>query len=135
MEWQRRDKRLNKLDKWKTQFIFDSVSPLSISADRFNTDNICIDRLNELLLKLSLRSGNFKLVDNLSFGLPHLAKDGLHFNINGKNVLSRHWVNCTLIRLGLRRGSLPIRTQFRTIFHEFQSRNWRVGWREFVIKY
>ena len=110
-----------------TQFLFDSVSPLAMHADRFNVVNSCVDKLNEFLLKFSLRTSNFRLIDNLCLGLPHLTKDGIHFNMAGKSVLSRFWVNCILIRLGLMRGALPIRQEFRVIADEYYSRNWRVG--------
>ena len=102
-----------------TQFLFDSVSPVSLKSDRFNHTNDCIDKLNEYLFKFSLRTENFKLFDNLSFGLPHLARDGLHLNFTGKSVLSSCWVNCVLIRLGIKRGNLPIRHQYLSIFHDF----------------
>ena len=103
----------------KTQFIFDSVSPVNLNADRFNNLNGCINQLNELLFKLSLRTENFKLFDNLSFGLSHLSRDGLHFNPAGKTALSKCWVNSVLIRLGVKRGSLPIRRHFISLFHNF----------------
>ena len=102
-----------------TQFLFDSVSPVNLNADRFNNLNGCINQLNELLFKMSLRTNNFKLFDNLSFGLSHLSRDGLHFNQAGKTVLSNCWVNCVLIRLGVKRGSLPIRRHFELLFHNF----------------
>ena len=99
--------------RFKTHFIFDSVSPVAMRADRFNGLNTDINRLNELMLEFSLRSQNFKLFDNLNFGLPHLARDGLHFNDIGKSSLSQCWVMCILIYLGLRRGSLPLRHSYR----------------------
>ena len=95
-----------------TQFLFDSISPLNMHADRFNVVNHCIDQTNELLLQFSLRCENFRLFDNLCFGLPHLAKDGIHFNLVGKSVLSNCWFNVVLIRLGFKRGFLPLRHNF-----------------------
>ncbi len=103
-----------------TEFLFDSISPLAMTADRFNVTNRCIDELNELFLNLSLHSDNFKLFDNILFGLPHLARDGLHFNMSGKTVLSNCWVHCVLIRLGIKRGSLPLRHKFRRIANDFR---------------
>ena len=102
-----------------TQFLFDSISPLSINADRFNRINDCIDNTNEYLLKLSLRTENFKLFDNLCFGLAHLARDGIHLNITGKTVLSHCWINVVLIQLGLRKGILPLRHKFMSLVHNF----------------
>ncbi len=127
------DLRHNKVDPWtlhdhlrhfsrqfcNTQIIFDAISPLAMIADQFNHTNNRIERLNELLLNLSLRSKNFKLFDNLSFGLPHLARDGLHFNDSGKAVLSQCWVNCILISLGFRRGGLPLCHKFVRIATDF----------------
>ena len=104
-----------------TQFLFDSISPVSMDADRFNHINDCINKTNEYMLKLSLRSDNFKLFDNLCFGLPHLARDGIHLNLTGKNVLSNCWVNVTLIKLGLKRGYVPLRYNFSRIAEEFYS--------------
>ena len=104
-----------------TQFLFDSICPVSMNADRFNHVNECINKSNEYLLKFSLRVDNFKLFDNLCFGLPHLARDGIHLNLTGKLVLSNCWVNVTLIKLGLNRGYLPLRYNFRKIVDDFQS--------------
>ena len=101
------------------QFIFDSISPLSIYADRFNKMNRLIDHTNELLLQLSLRHRNFKLFDNIQFGLPHLARDGLHLNKSGKAVLSRCWIHCILLVLGLKRGPLPLRVRYVNIVERF----------------
>ena len=66
-------------------------------------------------------------MDNLRFGLSHLAKDGLHFTATGKNILTRHWIDSILKRLGLMHGTLPIRRQFRYFVQEFQSMNWGIG--------
>ena len=101
--------------QYKTEFLFDSISPLNMSADRFNTLNDSIDSLNELMLQYSLRSKNFKLFDNTNFGLSHLARDGLHLNNSGKDVLSACWVNCVLKQLGFRKGNLPLRYSFLKI--------------------
>ena len=101
------------------QFIFDSISPLSMNADRFNKMNQAIDQTNELLLQLSLRSSNFKLFDNVLFGLPHLARDGIHFNKQGKTVLTRCWIHCILLTLGLRKGPLPLRVRYVNIVDRF----------------
>ena len=98
-----------------TKFLFDSICPVSMNADRFNCMNDCIDKVNEYLLKLSLRVKNFKLFDNLCFGLPHLSRDVIHLNFVGKNVLSTCWVNVTLIKLGVRQGYLPLRYNFKKI--------------------
>ena len=62
-----------------------------------------------------------KLFDNLCFGLPHLARDGIHLNLTGKNVLSHCWVNVILIKLGLKRGNLPLRHNFLRIADDFYS--------------
>ena len=101
------------------QFVFDSVSPLTLNADRFNKLNDSIDYLNKLLVQLSFRSPNFKLFDNIYFGLSHLAKDGLHFNDSGKNVLSMCWVHVILITLGFRSGALPLRLPFQSLYQEY----------------
>ncbi len=95
-----------------TQFLFDSVTPLAMRADRFNLLNDTIERLNELMFRCSLHHKNFKLFDNLEFGLAHLTKDGLHLTHTGQSVMSSCWVNCILVRLGLRRGPLPIRRRY-----------------------
>ncbi len=104
-----------------TQFIFDSISPLAMRADRFNVTNRVIDKLNELLLNMSLRSDNFKLFDNTLFGVSHLARDGLHLNLSGKTVLSNCWVHCILIRLGIKRGNLPLRRYYINIANNFRT--------------
>ena len=102
------------------QFLFDSISPLSMNADRFNYTNDRIDRLNILLLELSLKTQNFKLFDNTKFGLSHLARDGIHMNFNGKSVLSDCWVHAILLILGLRRGPLPLRRSFEDRVEQFR---------------
>ena len=108
--------------QFKAQFLFEAIAPLSMNNDRFNTINNDRSRLNTLLLQLSLRQENFKLFDNLSFGLPLLARDGLHFTRTGKDVVSSNWVACILIRLGLRRGTLPLRYNFMRIVDDFRDR-------------
>ena len=85
--------------------------------------NDAIDTFNELMLNFSLRRDNFKLFDNLSFGLPHLSRDGLHLNQTGKSVLTNCWVQSVLVRLGLRRGSLPLRFKFLNMARDFSSRS------------
>lgn len=102
-----------------TQFLFDAICPLSMNADRFNKLNDSINNTNEFMLKFSIRSDNFKLFDNLSFGLSHLARDGIHLNYAGKLALSNCWMKVILIRLGLVRGFLPIRHNFRSILHDY----------------
>ena len=110
---------INKYSHLNVQFIFDSISPLSINADRFNNMNRAIDQTNELLLQLSLRSKNFKLFDNVLFGLPHLARDGIHFNKLGKSVLTRSWIHCILVTLGSRKGPLPLRVLYANVVNRF----------------
>ena len=102
-------------------FIFDAISPLTMNADRFNRLNNNIDKLNKLLVQLSLRSDNFKLFDNVNFGLPHLARDGIHFNESGKAVLSNCWVHAILISLGFRKGVFPLRHSFVRIVRDYHS--------------
>ena len=104
-----------------TQFIFDSVSPVALNADPYNKLNDSIDRLNKLLVQLSFRSSNFKLFDNIYFGLSHLARDGLHFNDSGKTVLSMCWVHVILITLGFRTGSLPLRRPYKDLYHDYMN--------------
>ena len=104
-----------------TQFLFDSICPVSMNADRFNHVNDCINKTNEFLVKLSIRTEHLKLFDNLCFGLPHLARDGIHLNLTGKHVLSHCWVNVILIKLGLKRGNLPLRHNFLRIADDFYS--------------
>ena len=98
-----------------TTFLFDAVTPLAMHADRFNRTNDRIDEMNRLILHLSLNSQNIKLFDTLRFGLPHLARDGVHLNDGGKAVISECWVNVILITLGLRRANLPLRHSFLSI--------------------
>ncbi len=111
-----------------TEFLFDSISPLAMRADPQNFTNSTINELNELLVHLSLRANNFKLFENISFGLPHLARDGVHFNQTGKVVLSCCWVNCILARLGVKRGSLPLSRRFRAIVSDFNQHHSNPGW-------
>lgn len=99
----------------RTQFMFDSISPISMSANRFTKINQFINETNDLLFNLSMVSANFKLFDNLSFGMPHLSSDGIHLNKQGKEVLSTCWVSCILIRLNIRGGTLPLRAMFRSV--------------------
>ena len=129
------DLRNNRADPWTlhdhikhfvsqysdTQFLFDSITPLSIYADRFNAMNNRISHLNELVLELSLRSRNIKLFDNVQFGLSHLASDGIHLNQSGKSVLSGCWVYCILLTLGLKKGPLPLRRDYANIVDRFYS--------------
>jgi hypothetical protein len=96
----------------KTQFIFDAVSPVSLKSDPYHSLNDSINRLNLLLFQLSLRSRNFKLFDNLSFGLAHLARDGLHLNEQGKDAVSSCWVHAILVTLNFRAGPLPLRQPY-----------------------
>ena len=107
--------------QFRTDFIFDAISPLNLSADPYFELNDRIDNLNELLLHLSLRSANFHLFDNLNFGLPHLARDGLHLNNSGKSIVSECWVDCILIRLGFRKGSLPLRHPFLDLYYDYMN--------------
>ena len=86
-----------------------------MKADRFNVVNNDVEKLNELLVHYSIRANNFKLFDNLKFGLPHLARDGLHLNPAGKAALSSCWVDVILTALGLRRKALPLRISYKTI--------------------
>lgn len=113
------DHLANVTRRFKTQFLFDAISNVTMNADRFNRLNDNINYLNELMLQYSLRSDNFKLFDNLVLGTPHLAKDGLHLNNSGKAVVSACWVNCVLKALGLRGGGLPLRYSFRSIADSF----------------
>jgi alkylated DNA repair dioxygenase AlkB len=103
----------------QTQFIFDAVSPVSLKSDPYYSLNNSINRLNLLLFQLSLRSKNFKLFDNLSFGIAHLARDGLHFNDQGKEKLSMCWVHAVLVTLNYRTGPLPLRQPFINIYLDY----------------
>ena len=94
--------------------------PVTMNADPLHVLNTNIDRFNELMFKCSLRHDNFKLFDNLNFSLAHLSRDGLHFNLSGQRVTSECWVHVVLVRLGLRRGSLPIHQNFVKIYNDFQ---------------
>jgi alkylated DNA repair dioxygenase AlkB len=105
----------------RTQFLFDSISPLTMTADPYNKVNRDINATNELVLKLSLRTANFKLFDNLKFGLPHLSRDGTHFNGLGKSLLSECWVWCILKALGRKDGPLPLRVMFSNIASDFDA--------------
>ena len=104
----------------KTQFLFDSICPVSMNRDKFNHVNDRIDsNTNEYLLKFAIRTDNSRLFDNLCFGLPRRSRDGIHLNFAGKTALSNCWVNDTLIRLGLKRGYLLLRQNFLRIVHDF----------------
>ena len=107
--------------KFKAQFLFEAIAPISMNNDRFNLINDDRDRLNTLLLQLSLRQENFKLFDNLSFGLAHLARDGIHLTSAGKFAVSANWVECILRRLGFHRGPLPLRYNFMSIAEKFRN--------------
>ena len=105
----------------KTQFLFDAVSPLALRADRFSVLNDSVDKLNELMMHLSVRQGNFKLFENTTFSAAaYLAHDGLHLNRRGQDAMSKSWVNAVLVRLGMRRGTLPIRPKFQAIHREYE---------------
>ena len=93
----------------RTQFLFDSITPLLLKADRFNVINDIIDSTNLGLLYLSLNTPNFKLFDNMNFGPAHLSHDGIHMNDMGKRCMSVCWVNSILIQLGLKPGPLTLR--------------------------
>ena len=103
----------------KTSFLFDSVSPLAMRADRFNSLNREIDDLNDSLFHFSLQSSNFKLFENTRFSLAHLSTDGIHLTKKGQLVLSESWVGAVLINLGLWSGSLPIRRAYRNIYERY----------------
>ena len=103
----------------RTRFLFDSVSPLAMRADRFNSLNREIDDLNENLFRFSLQSSNFKLFENTRFSLAHLSSDGIHLTKKGQLVLSESWVGAVLINLGLWSGSLPIRRAYRNIYERY----------------
>ena len=103
----------------RTKFLFDSVSPLAMRADRFNSLNREIDNLNESLFRFSLQSSNFKLFENTRFSLAHLSSDGIHLTKKGQLVLSESWVGAVLINLGLWSGSLPIRRAYRNIYERY----------------
>ena len=104
----------------RTRFLFDSVSPLAMRADRFNSLNREIDDLNESLFRFSLQSSNFKLFENTRFSLAHLSSDGIHLTKKGQLVLSESWVGAVLINLGLWSGSLPIRRAYRNIYERYR---------------
>ena len=106
-------------EQFQTQFLFDSICPMAMRADRFNLINQQSDRLNELLVHLSVHSKNFKLFENLNFGLSHLASDGLHLNLAGKSTLSGCWVDVILTHFGFRNKPLPIRIPFRQIVSSY----------------
>ena len=103
----------------RTSFLFDSVSPLAMRADRFNSLNREIDDLNDSLFHFSLQSSNFKLFENTRFSLAHLSTDGIHLTKKGQQVLSESWVGAVLINLGLWSGSLPIRRSYKNIFDRY----------------
>ena len=105
----------------KTQFLFDSVTNVTMNADPYNALNPNINFFNRLMFKCSLRHANIHLFDNLAFGWGHLARDGLHFNYSGQKVTSDTWVHVVLVCLGLRRGPLPLRYDFVKLHEEFQS--------------
>ena len=101
--------------RFSAQFLFDSVCPMSIYADPTNAINNRVNSLNELLILLSIHSNNFKLFDNVNFGLAHLARDGLHLTYGGQDVFSRCWVEVILIHLGFKNKPLPLRLDFVAI--------------------
>ena len=102
-----------------TEFLFDSLSPVALRADPRRFRNDTIDDFNELMFLLSLHTKNFKLFDNLKFGMSHLARDGLHMNRYGKESMSESWIHSVLIRLGFRRGPLPIRQRYQDLHRNF----------------
>lgn len=114
----------------KTQFLFDSIYPVNLNADRSSRVNDCIDKVNEYIFKLSLRTKNLKLFDSLNFGLPHLKGYGLHLNNSRKVALSSYWLSSILIRLGIKKSNLSIKQQYRTIFYDFKL---RAGWSAYSI--
>ena len=79
------------------------------------------------MLQLSLRTVNFKLFENISFGIAHLSRDGLHLNASGKDVLSGCWVYSILVGLNFKGGPLPLSYRFRKIVDDFRARNRKLG--------
>ena len=103
----------------RTEFLFDSVSAIALRADPHRLRNDRIDDFNELMFHLSLHTAHFKLFDNPNFGTAHLAADGLHMNQSGQQSMSDCWINCILLRLGFRRGPLPIRMPYQHLHRKY----------------
>ena len=96
----------------RTKILFDSICPIALHADPYNNRNWNINDLNYRLFEYSRYANNFKLFDTPKFSVAHLGRDGIHLNTQGKRVLSDSWVHCTLVHLGLRSGSLPLRREY-----------------------
>ena len=101
--------------QFKAQFLFEAIAPISMNMDRSHRINYDLNRLNTLLLQLSIHQTNFKLFDNPYFKVAHLARDGFHLTKSGKSAVLYNWVQCILIRLCLREGHLPLRPDFQAM--------------------
>ena len=99
-----------------TQFIFESVTTLKWDGSREHSEiNKTIDRFNKLMFQSSLDHENIEFFDNVRFNPSHLSADGLYLDYDGQAELSKCWIHCILIKLGIRPGGLPIRRYFRNM--------------------
>ena len=100
-----------------TYLLFDAISNVALSADRHGWLNQAINATNRMVFQYSARVKNLRVFDTLQFGRTHLALDGIHLTKAGKTVLGASWVHSTMIILGLRRGQLPLRQEYKNFLH------------------
>lgn len=99
----------------RVKFLFDSISPVALRADPNQGLNRAIGATNWMVINLSMRVKNFRLFDCTSFGMSHLARDGIHLTNQGQDILSEGWVRAVLISLRFIKTDLPLRKDFRDL--------------------
>ena len=107
-----------------TTILYESIAPLALRADPSGYYNRLINDYNRRMFELSLRSDNFKLFDTLQLGLAHLSRDGIHLMDSGKAVVTKSWVNAVLVKLGYRKGPLPVRRDYRDLYDRMHADVW-----------
>ena len=111
-----------------TKFLFMTVCPISMRADKLNTYNPDIDLLNYYIFQLSLRTSNLYVFDHLRWSMSHLKQDGVHLTATGKVSYTKCWLMTVLLFLGYRKGSLPIRRHYQDMLTNYRFRMGNSRW-------
>ena len=99
------------------EFLLNSVSPVGIRYQSSSHVNNQIDMFNNLCFDYAMYCADlykhFRIFDILEFGLAHISGDSKHLTPAGQHLYSKVWVSVALLKLGFRRGKLPLRGAYQ----------------------